>query len=529
MQVLIVDDDKTIVELIQNSVSWEKLGITSVDVAYHVAGAKEILERKKIDIVISDIEMPKESGIDLLRWFRESNQPGKFLLLTCYESFQYAVEAIKYNASEYLVKPFNVEIMEMVLKKLTAEIQKERKTEEKMEFADWFLNNQKEIKKEFWQNLFLGRNDQKAESIDKEILERNLEIDSTRDYRLIFVKATNLEADIQTYGNDLVAFILENLMSEILLGSAESDRILCFREESSYFFVMISVDEKEALIQEKCNRMKRKCEELLSLTLTGYISRICKINEFYSVFQSKRNIFAKNVMFYGQIFSEDQVLDLDENTQPQLQLETMEDFLSKRMKKEFINYLIKEINTKTRLKLLDGNRLNSMVLEIQQAIYSHLAKEGVSISLLLGDEVSEKMRGKASQSAEDIIKWTNYILEKVFSYENQLEKNQTLIDKINRYIEQHYMEDIGRNEIGEVFYLMPEYLARIYKRKTGKVLKDAINEYRIKKAQQLLLEPEAKVSEVALQVGFDNYSYFSTLFKKYTNCSPNEYKRKCGN
>ena len=199
------------------------------------------------------------------------------------------------------------------------------------------------------------------------------------------------------------------------------------------------------------------------------------------------------------------------------------------MKKEFINYLIKEINTKTRLKLLDGNRLNSMVLEVQQAIYSHLAKEGVSISLLLGDEVSEKMRGKASQSAEDIIKWTNYILEKVFSYENQLEKNQTLIDKINRYIEQHYMEDIGRNEIGEVFYLMPEYLARIYKRKTGKVLKDAINEYRIKKAQQLLLEPEAKVSEVALQVGFDNYSYFSTLFKKYTNCSPNEYKRKCGN
>ena len=117
MRILLVDDDAVSLEDLRRSINWEKLGIDRVDVAPDPAAAREILSREAVDIVISDIEMPRETGLDLLRWYREQGLKGKFLLLTCHESFRYASTAVKLHAEEYLMKPFNVEMMELVLQK----------------------------------------------------------------------------------------------------------------------------------------------------------------------------------------------------------------------------------------------------------------------------------------------------------------------------------------------------------------------------------------------------------------------------
>ncbi|MBQ1310903.1 MAG: helix-turn-helix transcriptional regulator, partial [Blautia sp.] len=89
-----------------------------------------------------------------------------------------------------------------------------------------------------------------------------------------------------------------------------------------------------------------------------------------------------------------------------------------------------------------------------------------------------------------------------------------------------YSEEIGRNEIGAAFYLVPEYVAKLYKKKTGKALKDAINDYRLTRAKTLLMTSDRKVSEIAQEVGFDNFSYFSTLFKKSMGMTPNEFRKQ---
>ena len=85
MRILIVDDDTAIIEVIRDTVDWDKLGVDEIDVAYDAQGARESLTDKAADIVISDIEMPGESGLDLLKWFRNEEMPGKFLLLTSHE------------------------------------------------------------------------------------------------------------------------------------------------------------------------------------------------------------------------------------------------------------------------------------------------------------------------------------------------------------------------------------------------------------------------------------------------------------
>lgn len=121
LKTLIVDDDMPTVELIRSSVDWRRLGIGAVYTAYNITQAKKQLIETGADIVISDIEMPRGSGLELLEWVREQKLDTEFLLLTCHERFDYAVNAVKLRAAEFLLKPFDVEVMEAALRRLADE------------------------------------------------------------------------------------------------------------------------------------------------------------------------------------------------------------------------------------------------------------------------------------------------------------------------------------------------------------------------------------------------------------------------
>ena len=102
--------------------------------------------------------------------------------------------------------------------------------------------------------------------------------------------------------------------------------------------------------------------------------------------------------------------------------------------------------------------------------------------------------------------------------------NENLEDEEKVFFKELF-ENIGRTEIAEQFYLAPEYLSKTYKKLTGRTIKDTITEYRIDEAKRMLERGE-RVSDVAETVGFDNFTYFSTIFKKYTGVSPNQYCKK---
>lgn len=526
MRVLIVDDDAAIIEVIRDSVNWEKLGIEDVETACNVERARALLNEKMTDIVISDIEMPKESGLDLLKWFREEKLPGKFLLLTCHESFQYATEAIRYHAEEYLMKPFNVEIMELVLQKILQEIRKEKLSEESSTRRDWTLQNVREVQLSFWTALFSGRVRNTREDIQWELDRRSLFLDCGKRRRLVITRVTNMEVDTETYGTAMVLFILENLHSEILRGKPENDRVVSFEHNGFCSFLTVCEEGEDAFWKEKCEELIRKCGGLLNSTLTCFISEPCEIGDFYELYRRSGDIFARNILYYGKAFLESEAASGQGNHQGVLQLEKMTEYLESGSKLGFMDYLKKELEAKRRMNALDGEMLRSMRQEIQQAVYVHLAQKGIQVSLLLSDEASRQMSEKASQSVIDMIRWGNYLLSRVFEYEEEVQKAQTIVEKINLYIQEHYKENIGRNEIGAYFYLVPEYLAKMYKKKTGKSLKDYINEYRLEQARFLLAKKEMLVSDVAAEVGFDNFSYFSTMFKKTFGMTANEYRKQ---
>lgn len=117
-------------------------------------------------------------------------------------------------------------------------------------------------------------------------------------------------------------------------------------------------------------------------------------------------------------------------------------------------------------------------------------------------------------------------IRKVTQRENDYAKMEMAVRKVIDYVEEHYGEMITREDLGEAACLNPVYLARIFKTRTGKTMGNYILDVKVEKAKEMLKGADMTVSEVSLAVGYDNFSYFSKLFKDRTGVSPKEYRKK---
>lgn len=104
MHILVVDDDIPTVEVIRTSLHWDLLGIDRVETAYDYTEAQNKICASQPDIILCDIEMPRGSGLDLLRWLREEKRDCEFVFLTCHANFDYAKTALQYGAADYITK-----------------------------------------------------------------------------------------------------------------------------------------------------------------------------------------------------------------------------------------------------------------------------------------------------------------------------------------------------------------------------------------------------------------------------------------
>ena len=126
----------------------------------------------------------------------------------------------------------------------------------------------------------------------------------------------------------------------------------------------------------------------------------------------------------------------------------------------------------------------------------------------------------------DMMRWQIYLITHTIDYVTNVEQSGSVVSQVKQFIKEHYQENITRTEIAATVYLTPEYMAKIFKKETGVSLKQYLSDYRISKAKELLADPNVHVTDAAQRVGFDNFSYFSTVFKKATGITPNEYHLK---
>ena len=122
MTILIINDEKWAAERIGEEVHWDSCGIDQVFTAYDAASAREQIQEGNIQILLCDIEMPGENGIQLMHWVREHAYEIECIFLTCHANFSYAQEAVKLNCLDYILMPARTEEIETVLTKVASNI-----------------------------------------------------------------------------------------------------------------------------------------------------------------------------------------------------------------------------------------------------------------------------------------------------------------------------------------------------------------------------------------------------------------------
>ena len=143
MNILIVDDEALAVRGMLDGVNWELLGTEAGKVltAGSYTEAVRLFKNTYIDILISDIEMPGESGLRLIEYVNEHSPNTECIILTCHDEFDYARTAVRLNCIEYLLKPIRYPILTEILLRTEEKIGERRRNEQIRQFGQQYIDS----------------------------------------------------------------------------------------------------------------------------------------------------------------------------------------------------------------------------------------------------------------------------------------------------------------------------------------------------------------------------------------------------
>ena len=205
MKILVVDDEPIAVQGVVDSVDFKKLGFCAVYTAECYTEAVEVLLREKIDLAICDIEMPDESGIELIEWMRKHSPQTESIILSGHDEFDYARQAVRLDCLEYVLKPVRYEVLTEVVERAVRKIQNRRKTQIMTEYGQKYIENLQKSETEE------GDGVEKVARYVDEHLDSDLSVSALAG--MVFLSKDHLTRSFKKrYGKTVSEYILEKRM-----------------------------------------------------------------------------------------------------------------------------------------------------------------------------------------------------------------------------------------------------------------------------------------------------------------------------
>jgi two-component system response regulator YesN len=175
--------------------------------------------------------------------------------------------------------------------------------------------------------------------------------------------------------------------------------------------------------------------------------------------------------------------------------------------------------------LLNDYTIRIIQQDFLQALYQYLQKNNIQANLIYQDKRSFMLFEKSQHSLIHFREWMTWTLDKTMEVVRSVRLSDSLVAKIKKHIAAHIGEDIGREDIAKAFYLNPDYLSRLFRQATGMTLTDYVVNKRMDLARQLLTQTDISIGDIALQLGYSSFSYFSKLFREATGSPPSAYRK----
>ena len=539
IKVFLVEDEYAIREGIKKSVNWEANGYTLVGEAGDGEMAFPKIVKARPDILITDIRMPFMDGLELSRLVKKEIPNIKIVVLSGYDDFNYAKQAISIGVEEYILKPVSGENLLTELGKIADAINVERQDELA---KDKYLRDMEEIrtlaKQKFIHDMIDGKLSMQ-ESLEQG---RELGIDITAAYYSIVLfqafpknKAgvpAEEEFDVAEYSG-----VSEEIYSRIRETVSESPNVylyeqvgdvLCFLEKSDSLNDMNQNTQKGIDIIKEI--MSTKSDWIYFISIGKPVERIRDVNSSYrdaSKRFAERYMLDESFIFYGEN-GYSNVLDIGGIDIKMVSQKTIFHFLRNGTLVE-IDDLVSEYFSSLGEEAMESRLFCQYVL--MEALISGMAfLDSMNVSRekaasILG-ELSDPVRFVDSvDKAKDYI---TRILKVLIEYRNQVsdKKYTEIIDKAREFIKAQYKNDeMSLQTVASYVNISSNHFSAIFRKETGETFIDYLTKVRMDNAKDLLTCTSMKTSEIGFEVGYKDPHYFSYIFKKTIGMSPKEYRR----
>ncbi|NIK75112.1 two-component system response regulator YesN [Paenibacillus castaneae] len=530
-KVMIVDDEIVVRKGIMTSIDWAAHGIEITADARNGKDALYKLQQEPVDLIVTDIRMPFMSGIELARSVKMLYPNIGMILLSGYEDFQYAKEAMLIGIQHYLLKPVIADkLISTIMEVMDSEHKKRIMRQADLIKSKLFNENLPFIKSKFMNSLINKRLD-KSEMMEKaNSLRISLEGPM---YQIIVMEIddyTIFKECLSQKENEAYLFALLNVAEETLVSRY---RGFVGFGESGKLIILINI-EADTSIMSLCEDIQSKLMHYLKVSVSIGIGQPVHyiMNASQSYDQAVQAIQEKAFFGKGKI-----IVYLEQNgtrspdskrlvffrDEEKKLVQSLLTFNIEGLRETIDHYFMRFKSESISFEGIKSYCVRIMICLIQTLKEMDIDSERVFPAHFLPQIAVEKY-----ELVADLEIWINEYMEQVIDLIGERTKHHSkkIVKEVIHYVRNHYDKPIGLTEAADYIAVTPPHLSKVFKEEMGITFIKWLNQLRMEEAKRLLKHTFLKTYEIAEKVGFQDYKYFSLIFKKHTGYSPRDYRNK---
>lgn len=535
IKIFLVEDEIAIRKGIKNSIDWEKEGYEFVGEAGDGELAYPMILKMKPDILITDIKMPFMDGLQLSKLVRKELPATKILILSGYDEFEYAKEAIKLQVAEYLLKPISSAKLLDVLAQVKEVIRQEQEEKELIKKYREDMKENRELEKERFLNQIITQNLSLAQILETgESLGMDL---SAPLYNILLLKITENGGKQETYAE--IESALDTLSG-----------VFSFRRGVDEWLFLLTADDAEKMERriESCRKTVRQITEKTDPPVEYFgalgnpVERLREIKN--SLKEAEKKFAFQYLKKWNQIL-EIPVRDVGSSENPQTEKNENEELLISSVQVDKLNHKIIENFIHTGLRREVSNFVDDYFMSLgEKSVQSLMFRQYVAMDFYLAAVAFLERLGFSSkelvercgdlkemeqviQTIEQTKEYIKKVLDATLECRESVSRKRysDLLKEAVSYIEHHYEEeDISLNQVAASVNISPSHFSTIFSKEMGETFIEYLTNVRMERAKQLLRSSTMKTAEIAYAVGYKDAHYFSYLFKKVQKCTPREFR-----
>ncbi len=529
-KVFLVEDEIVVRESIRDHLPWDQTEFMLVGEAADGEIALPLIEETRPDILITDIKMPFMDGLELSRIVKR-NQPWiKIIIISGYDEFSFAKEAINIAVTDYLLKPLSSQDLLATLDRVAGQIEEEALRRAELENLSRCVKDSRQVIAErFLSDLSTGIVPS-GEAIEKA---ENLGVDLISRFFVVAVVASSIRQKISLHQEYNEYIKSENLIDELLEVNTD---VLKFTHNLKEIVLIFKGDDAEQVEQtcfSACQSLKYEVERRTSCSLSIDIGSVRE--RIQGIAESFRD--AQTASRFNYIFGKNKIVGIKDTERAKfnsgsilaLDISTFAEAL-KTGERAAIEKILTDHIDKVYAMNIGRMYRHFAVIELALALAKFVTELGGDVNELLSELENLDTILEGTDSSE-LKKYLLQILQRAHEFREKCKSNKygDLISKAKKFIEDNFSDsEMSLVAVARTVNVSPSHFSTIFSQETGQTFIEFLTETRIRKAKEYLKTSSLRSSEIAYKVGYKDPHYFSYIFKSSTGSTPTGFRQNKG-